>query len=69
MGVSTKVGATETARMPWGASSTAIALVSPSTACLDMQYTVCRAAPTWPICEDMLMITPDLRGIIARTAA
>jgi hypothetical protein len=33
-GVVMKVGAIETTRTPFGASSTAIALVSPSTACL-----------------------------------
>ena len=36
-GVSTNVGATEFTRMPCGASSTAIALVKPSMACLVMQ--------------------------------
>ncbi len=37
MGVSMKVGATEFTRMPLGASSTAMALVKPSSACLVMQ--------------------------------
>ena len=37
MGVSTNVGATAFTRTPCGASSTAAALVSPSTACLVVQ--------------------------------
>ena len=37
--VRTNVGATDTTRMPSGASSTASALVSPSSACLVAQYT------------------------------
>ena len=39
-------GATATTRTPRGASSTAIAFVSPSTACFVAQYTVRRLAPT-----------------------
>ena len=37
IGVSTKVGASELTRTPCGASSIAIALVSPSIACLEAQ--------------------------------
>lgn len=46
IGVSRKVGAIEFTRMFFGASSTAIAFVSPSIACFVMQYTVRLSAPT-----------------------
>ena len=51
IGVSRKVGAIAFTRIFSGASSTAMALVRPSIACLVMQYTVRRSAPTRPIWE------------------
>ena len=53
-----KVGPIEFTLMPCGARSIAIALVRPSMPCLVVQYTVRRAPPTWPICEEMWMIEP-----------
>src|SRR5580700_5678318 len=68
IGVSRKVGPRLLTRMLCGASSIAIALVKPSMACFDAQYTVRRAAPTWPICDETLMIEPGCLAAISRSA-
>src|SRR3954447_15223926 len=65
-GVSMKVGHSVLTRMPCGASSIAIALENPSIAHFDAQYSERVALATWPICEDMLMMEPEVAVAIIR---
>ena len=51
-------------RIPAGASSSANALVMPSTACLEAQYTVRLAAPTCPIWLETVTSDPRRRWAI-----
>ena len=63
-----KVGPSVFTRMPCGPSSIAIALVMPSSAHFDAQYTVRSGPPTWPICDEMLINEPGLPAATSRRA-